>query len=131
MTTLLLCLLAVTARGIDDRPLILDGAADPYASEFVFFGTGYGIYAYSRTTAAWSRITTANGLPDNRARAIALDDGKAGTLVVKEIRNGSASRSKLSRWWLMRGGSASLVPRGPPGQPGAILTTYAITAVRA
>jgi ligand-binding sensor domain-containing protein len=75
VTALLLCLLAVTAKGIGDRPVILDGATDPYASEFVFFGTGQGIYTYNRASGTWSRITTANGLPDNRATIIALDDG--------------------------------------------------------
>jgi hypothetical protein len=75
VTALLLCLLAVTAKGIGDRPVILDGATDPYASEFVFFGTGYGIYTYNRASGTWARITTANGLPDNRATVLALDDG--------------------------------------------------------
>jgi hypothetical protein len=75
VTAILLCLLAVTARGIGDQPIILDGSNDPYASEFVFFGTGYGIYTYNRTSGTWARITTANGLPDNRATVLALDEG--------------------------------------------------------
>ena len=75
MTALLLCLLAVTAKGIGDRPVILDGATDPYASEFVFFATDYGIYTFNRNSGTWSRITTASGLPSNHVLALGLDAG--------------------------------------------------------
>ncbi len=75
VTALLLCLLAVTARGAGDRPIILDGATDPYASEFVFFATDYGIYTFNRNSETWSRITTASGLPSNHALALGLDAG--------------------------------------------------------
>ncbi len=75
MTALLLCLFAVTARGAGDRPIILDGATDPYASEFVFFATDYGIYTFNRNSETWSRITTAGGLPSNHALALGLDEG--------------------------------------------------------
>ena len=54
---------------------MLDGAADAYASEFVFFATDYGIYAFDRSAATWRRFTTASGLPSNRALALGLDEG--------------------------------------------------------
>jgi len=75
VTELLLCLLAVTAKGTADRPIILDGATDSYASEFLFFATDYGIYTFDRNSETWSRITTASGLPSNRALALGLDEG--------------------------------------------------------
>jgi hypothetical protein len=75
VTELLLCLFAVTAKGAADRPIILDGATDAYASEFVFFATDYGIYTFDRNSETWSRITTASGLPANRALALGLDEG--------------------------------------------------------
>ena len=65
----------MTAKGVADRPIILDGAADSYASEFVFFATDYGIYTFDRNSGTWSRITTASGLPSNRALALGLDEG--------------------------------------------------------
>ena len=55
--------------------VVLDGSRDPYASEFVFLGTGFGVYAFDRTTGTWGRYTTASGLPGNRIRALGLDDG--------------------------------------------------------
>jgi len=75
VTALLLCLAAVTAKGAADRPTILDGSTDAYASEFVFFATDYGIYTFNRNSATWSRITTASGLPSNRTIALGLDQG--------------------------------------------------------
>jgi hypothetical protein len=65
----------VTAKGAADQPIILDGATDAYASEFVFFATDYGIYTFNRNSETWSRITTASGLPSNRALALGLDEG--------------------------------------------------------
>jgi hypothetical protein len=65
----------VTAKGAADRPIILDGTTDAYASEFVFFATDYGIYTFNRNSETWSRITTASGLPSNRALALGLDEG--------------------------------------------------------
>jgi hypothetical protein len=65
----------VTAKGAADQPIILDGATDAYASEFVFFATDYGIYIFNRNSETWSRITTASGLPSNRALALGLDEG--------------------------------------------------------
>ncbi|MBN2465917.1 hypothetical protein JXD38_09895 [candidate division WOR-3 bacterium] len=55
--------------------IILDGTTDAFASEFIFFATDYGIYTFDRTSATWSRITTASGLPSNRVLALGLDDG--------------------------------------------------------
>ena len=65
----------MTAKGAADQPIILDGATDAYASEFVFFATDYGIYTFNRNSETWSRITTASGLPSNRALALGLDEG--------------------------------------------------------
>jgi hypothetical protein len=63
----------VTAKGAG--PIVLDGATDAFASEFVFFATDYGIYAFNRNSETWSRITTASGLPSNHALALGLDEG--------------------------------------------------------
>ncbi len=58
-----------------ERPVILDGGHDPYASEFLFFGTRHGVYAYDRDAMVWSRYTTRNGLADNSVRLLGLDEG--------------------------------------------------------
>lgn len=65
----------MTATGSAGRPIVLDGATDAFASEFVFFATDYGIYAFNRNSETWSRITTASGLPSNRVLALGLDEG--------------------------------------------------------
>lgn len=75
MNLLLCCLLAVTAKAAPGQPIILDGATDAYASEFVFFASDYGIYVFNRSSETWSRITTASGLPSNRVLALGLDEG--------------------------------------------------------
>ena len=58
-----------------DRPVVLDGVSDAFASEFLFVGTDVGVYTFNRNTGTWGRITTANGLPGNRSRVLGLDDG--------------------------------------------------------
>jgi hypothetical protein len=66
---------AITAKPIDDHPVILDGSSDIYASEFLFVTTTQGIYVFDRNTVTWGRVTTANGLPSNMILTIGLDEG--------------------------------------------------------
>jgi len=78
MTAILLLLLSITA-GVEKRwaekPMILDGGADPAAANFIYFSSPFGIYVFDRQTQVWSRINQANGLPDNRIEIVGLDDG--------------------------------------------------------
>lgn len=57
------------------NPVILDGAVDPAAVNFIYFSSPFGIYVFDRQTQTWSRINQANGLPDNRIEAMGLDEG--------------------------------------------------------
>jgi hypothetical protein len=62
-------------KELGGQPIILDARSDPYASEFVFISSNYGIYTFDRNSEKWSRITTANGLPDNTIDIIGIDQG--------------------------------------------------------
>ncbi len=67
--------LALGLKAVAERPIILDAAADKYASELVFITTASGIYTFNRNTGTWGRITQASGLPDNRINVLGLDRG--------------------------------------------------------
>ena len=75
MPILLTFLLALSQKQFSDRPVILDGASDKYASQYLFIATPEGVYVFNRTSALWSRMTQATGLPDNRVDILGLDDG--------------------------------------------------------
>jgi hypothetical protein len=72
---LLLSLLCISGKAVADRPIILDAAADPYASEYVFVTTPVGVYAFNRSSATWTRYNTSTGLPDNHVNVLGLDEG--------------------------------------------------------
>jgi len=57
------------------NPIILDGAVDPSATNFIYFSSAFGIYVFDRQTQTWFRINQANGLPDNQIEAMGLDEG--------------------------------------------------------
>ena len=48
----------------------VDGAGDPYAAEFLFVGTRYGVYLLDRSAGTWGRATTANGLVDEDGESV-------------------------------------------------------------
>lgn len=73
--TLILLLVCITEKQIADQPIFLDGTQDPYASDYLFIGTLYGIYTFDRQSERWSRITQASGLPDDKSTILALDEG--------------------------------------------------------
>lgn len=75
MIPLILFLLSTVQKQLAQQPVILDGVSDIYASEFLFISSPYGIYTFDRNSEKWSRITTANGLPDNNIDIIGLDEG--------------------------------------------------------
>ena len=75
MSILLTFLLALSQKQFSDRPVILDGASDKYASEYLFIATPEGVYVFNRTSTLWNRMTQATGLPDNRVEILGLDDG--------------------------------------------------------
>lgn len=75
MIALLLFLINLSQKQIDDQPIILDGITDMYASEFIFASTPFGIYTFDRNSGVWGRITQATGLPDNQVDIIGLDEG--------------------------------------------------------
>ena len=75
MTVLLAFLLTLSQKQFSDRPVILDGASDKYASQYLFIATPEGVYVFNRSSAIWSRMTRATGLPDNRVEILGLDDG--------------------------------------------------------
>lgn len=75
MIPLLLFLINIAQKQINEQPIIFDGISDIYASEFIFISTHYGIYTFDRNSENWSRITQANGLPDNKIDIIGLDEG--------------------------------------------------------
>ena len=75
MIPLILFLLSTVQKQLAQQPVILDGVSDIYASEFLFISSSYGIYTFDRNSEKWSRITTANGLPDNNIDIIGLDEG--------------------------------------------------------
>ncbi len=62
-------------KGVDAQPIIYDAQGDIYTSEFVFISTDFGVYTFDRNSEKWGRITEASGLPGNRARLIAVDEG--------------------------------------------------------
>ena len=75
MTPLIFFLLSTVQKQLAEQPVILDGAYDIYASEFIYISSPSGIYSFDRNSEKWGRITTANGLPDNNIDIIGLDDG--------------------------------------------------------
>jgi hypothetical protein len=72
---LILFLLSTVQKQLAQQPVILNGVSHIYASEFLFISSPYGIYTFDRNSEKWSRITTANGLPDNNIDIIGLDEG--------------------------------------------------------
>ena len=75
MIPIIIFLLSTVQKQLAQQPVVLDGAADAYASEFIFISSPYGIYTFDRNSEKWSRITTTSGLPDNDIDIIGLDDG--------------------------------------------------------
>ena len=75
MIPLIIFLLSTVQKQLIEQPVILDGITDAYASEFIFISSSYGIYTFDRNSEKWSRISTANGLPDNDIDIIGLDEG--------------------------------------------------------
>jgi len=72
---LILLLVCITEKQIADQPIFLDGIQDPYAADYLFIGTPYGIYTFDRQSERWSRITHANDLPDDKSTILGLDEG--------------------------------------------------------
>jgi hypothetical protein len=72
---LILLLVFSVEKQIGDQPIFLDGKKDPYASDYLFIGTSYGIYTFDRQSERWSRITQASGLPENTSTILGLDEG--------------------------------------------------------
>jgi hypothetical protein len=66
---------AASIKVVADRPAILDGRSDRFAADYVLVTTPVGISVFNRSAATWSRVSTANGLPDNRVLALGLDEG--------------------------------------------------------
>jgi hypothetical protein len=71
----LLSLTAGVEKSRGEKPVILDGSADPAAVNFIYFSSPFGIYVFDRQTQTWSRINQANGLPDNQIEIVGLDEG--------------------------------------------------------
>ncbi|MBM3323317.1 hypothetical protein FJY69_07560, partial [candidate division WOR-3 bacterium] len=65
----------MTRKAFGDRPIVLDAAADPYSSEYVFVTSPHGIHTYNRNSGTWGRITRAGGLPSDTVTVLGLDDG--------------------------------------------------------
>jgi hypothetical protein len=74
LTLLLLGLVAGVQPRFADRPIVLDGASDRYARQFVFLATDYGIYAFNRDAQTLARLATPAG-HDDSVSALGLDDG--------------------------------------------------------
>jgi len=78
MTAVLFLILSL-AGGVEKsragNPVILDGAVDPAAVNFIYFSSPFGIYIFDKQTQTWSRINQANGLPDNQIEVMGLDEG--------------------------------------------------------
>jgi hypothetical protein len=72
---LALILLSFTQKQLADNPVVLDGIDSRYASEYILITTPAGIYTFDRNAQTWKSITTAHGLPDNKARIVGLDQG--------------------------------------------------------
>ncbi|KPJ50488.1 hypothetical protein AMJ40_02770 [candidate division TA06 bacterium DG_26] len=75
MIPLLLFIIGISQKQIESQPIILDGANDVYASEYLFISTQFGIYSFDRYSEKWTKFTQAAGLPRNQAHIIALDEG--------------------------------------------------------
>ena len=75
MIHLVLVLLAFSQKQISDNPIILDGINTRYASEYILITTPLGIYTFDRSAKTWKSITTAHGLPANKAHVLGLDQG--------------------------------------------------------
>jgi hypothetical protein len=72
---LFLILFSFSQKQIAGNPVILDGINSRYASEYILVTTPVGIYTFDRNAKTWKSITTAHGLPDNKARILGLDRG--------------------------------------------------------
>ena len=72
---LCLSLIGGVEKSRTGNPVILDGAVDPAAGNFIYFTSPFGIYVFERQTQTWSRINQANGLPDNQIEILGLDEG--------------------------------------------------------
>jgi len=68
-----LLLLNFSQKQIATNPVILDGINSRYASEYILVTTPVGIYTFDRTAKTWKIITTALGLPDNKAHLVGID----------------------------------------------------------
>lgn len=75
LITLLLFLIHISQKQIDNQPIILDGITDVYASEFIFISTPLGIYTFDRESETWGRISHTSGLPGGQVSIIGLDEG--------------------------------------------------------
>ncbi len=75
MIPLLLFVVNLSQKQINDNPFILDGTGSRYASEYILFATASGIYTFDRSGRTWKTITTAHGLPANSVDLLGIDQG--------------------------------------------------------